>query len=595
MAHPSPPQADGALRADFVNARRIFRQYPDANIGIATGEEYGIFTIDEDTYKGGNIAEFGIELPETLTSVTGGGGKQLVFRYPADVVIKNSASRLSHAVDVRSDGGQFVVSPSIHKSGKSYQWVNPDAEINEAPRELVQLILERDKNSREETVKRYGQSALHHYGLNTNNDFVAHMPHKLQAKIEEGGRNDLLFREACALRDRGWTVDEIEAALYRINEIRCQPPLDDAEVQRIADSAGRYEPTQQLGSQVVLPDTGFTATTLGEMLTKEYQPEVQLIHSLPIGQIGYLNALPNGGKTLCLRNLSLCLATGRPYLQILDKHAPVRVVHLDLESTERESRDDLHLMMDEAEFTTAERQQAMSNIMVVTELPRSKRGGMIALSDETGMRMLENFLVSYGADVLLVDTQSQAFRLQNENDNSEVNNVVVTRLEALAKHLGISILVTHHVGKSGEYSNGSDMFKARGASAMTSVRCILNLDKLSGEDEDDLRAMLGYAKQKTLYKRKSEMLRCKQGSRWFVMTGETAEKKQKAIDKVIAAVTEPMRANEIVAQLASSVAQSSVYKYLLTAVSQKRLQHLEDGRYAPADYPNQVQDEGIPF
>jgi primase-like protein len=63
----------------------------------------------------------------------------------------------------------------------------------------------------------------------------------LPEKIEEGVRNQLLFREGCRLRQRGYTKEEILIVLQTINKSRCESPLSDGEVQTIAESAARYE------------------------------------------------------------------------------------------------------------------------------------------------------------------------------------------------------------------------------------------------------------------------------------------------------------------------------------------------------------------
>lgn len=55
-----------------------------------------------------------------------------------------------------------------------------------------------------------------------------------QGRIPEGSRNDALSRRAFALRKAGAAPDEILTSLRRINAEQCDPPLDDAELVRIA-------------------------------------------------------------------------------------------------------------------------------------------------------------------------------------------------------------------------------------------------------------------------------------------------------------------------------------------------------------------------
>jgi hypothetical protein len=67
---------------------------------------------------------------------------------------------------------------------------------------------------------------------------------KLAAEIPDGARNDLLFKEACALRGRGYGEQEIADALAGLNRARVAPPVSDDEVRAIAASAARYEASE---------------------------------------------------------------------------------------------------------------------------------------------------------------------------------------------------------------------------------------------------------------------------------------------------------------------------------------------------------------
>lgn len=64
----------------------------------------------------------------------------------------------------------------------------------------------------------------------------------LPDEISEGGRNDTIFRLASMMRGAGMEPGEILASLRVVNRDRCKPPLDDAEIERIAQSASRYDP-----------------------------------------------------------------------------------------------------------------------------------------------------------------------------------------------------------------------------------------------------------------------------------------------------------------------------------------------------------------
>src|SRR5262244_1222244 len=58
--------------------------------------------------------------------------------------------------------------------------------------------------------------------------------------LPEGKRNDGLTRFGGALRRKGATQSQIEAALLEANASRCHPPLSEAEVCKIAASISAY-------------------------------------------------------------------------------------------------------------------------------------------------------------------------------------------------------------------------------------------------------------------------------------------------------------------------------------------------------------------
>ncbi len=134
---------DAALLTEWLT------RWPDANIGVATGMESGIWVLDVDPRHGGHVtlealeARFG-RLPTSLRARTGSGGEHVLFRHPGDGRLSNSAGRLGPGLDVRADGGYIVVAPSNHASGGRYAWLDEDESVLEAaPPWLLGLIGER--------------------------------------------------------------------------------------------------------------------------------------------------------------------------------------------------------------------------------------------------------------------------------------------------------------------------------------------------------------------------------------------------------------------------------------------------------------------
>jgi hypothetical protein len=110
------------------------------NVGLLTGQNSGVVALELDEYMPEYDAKAvaALNLPATVTSITGRGGKCLLFRTKEPV--GNSARKLAPAVDVKGDGGQVVFPGSVHpENGKVYAWAEGHApwEIELAERRHV--------------------------------------------------------------------------------------------------------------------------------------------------------------------------------------------------------------------------------------------------------------------------------------------------------------------------------------------------------------------------------------------------------------------------------------------------------------------------
>src|SRR3990172_8545079 len=113
------------IQPDMIRA--WWKENPEYNVGIVTGGRSGIIVLDVDPEHGGEesllalVADLG-QLSTTPESLTGGGGRHLLFAHPG-VEITNSAGRLGPGLDIRGDGGYIVAPPSIHPdTGRTYEW-----------------------------------------------------------------------------------------------------------------------------------------------------------------------------------------------------------------------------------------------------------------------------------------------------------------------------------------------------------------------------------------------------------------------------------------------------------------------------------------
>jgi hypothetical protein len=221
--HPRTRHGFKDATTDPVQVRRWWAQWPDANLAIATGRGAGLVVLDVDPRHGGDESLSALEscyqsLPETVESLTGGGGRHLLFAHPGHPV--GNQGGLAPGLDVRGDGGYIVAPPSLHTSGRRYAWEvmhHPDDTLL-APLPLWLLAVMRAAAA------------------------PAAPPAPGDGALAEGVRNVTLFRLACAMRRHGAPPAAIAVALAMTNQERCHPPLAPAEIQRIAGSAARYQP-----------------------------------------------------------------------------------------------------------------------------------------------------------------------------------------------------------------------------------------------------------------------------------------------------------------------------------------------------------------
>lgn len=153
--HPMTPNGFKDATTDRATVERWWTENPDANIGIRTGEESGIWVLDLDVSGDedgwAKLAELQGEHEEqieTACSVTGSGGMHLVFAWNAQRPVK-SRVRVMEGTDTRGAGGYIIASPSMHKSGNRYAWVEgcdpSEVGINPAPDWLIEQVTRRNR------------------------------------------------------------------------------------------------------------------------------------------------------------------------------------------------------------------------------------------------------------------------------------------------------------------------------------------------------------------------------------------------------------------------------------------------------------------
>lgn len=135
--HPRLADWETQASTDPAQIRAWWQKWPTANVGLAVGKS-GLIMFDLDSYKDVYAGDelFTRAEQETPTQISGGGGEHLVFQMPAGATYGNADNTLPAGVNIRGIGGMQVVWPSIHPTGRPYEWEHGYSIFDMAPQPL---------------------------------------------------------------------------------------------------------------------------------------------------------------------------------------------------------------------------------------------------------------------------------------------------------------------------------------------------------------------------------------------------------------------------------------------------------------------------
>ena len=222
------------LQSSHPSAEQVadwFGRWPDANIGIVTGEISNLIVLDIDPKHGGDASldrlerQFG-QLPATIEVTTGGGGHHFYFAHHGGLI--RSRTGLAQGVDLRGDGGYIVAPPSIHPSGHPYLWAVGHSPEDVALAALPRWILLESGGIR---VRR------------TPSDWRR----LAREGVPEGQRNSSIAALTGHLLWHQVDPEVVLELLLSWNRMRCRPPLEDAEVAQVVSNIIRLHFNENSG------------------------------------------------------------------------------------------------------------------------------------------------------------------------------------------------------------------------------------------------------------------------------------------------------------------------------------------------------------
>lgn len=417
---------------------RWWQQYPNANIGIVTGKISGVVVIDLDLDKGGNESGARIyeQAPTDLIVKTGRGGYHLYYHYPEDVDHIPNRVGLLPGVDIRADGGYVVVPPSVHSSGRLYEWTR-HGEPGKLPPHLVGLLTSHasaERDGEEDSPKWLSD---------------------LLAGVKEGQRNDACARLCGYLIGKGMPKDVVLAIIRQWNE-KNRPSLPDHEVVATVESICRTvrrrgtvpQSRSQDGSTGQTSTSPFSVVNIREYMAHYGSNQVSWLVQdwLPEATIGFVVAPPGSYKTWLAFDMAVSVATGTPFLgkYPVQRTGPVLLIqqedfHGDTAqrlATILQSRLDLRAeIMGDGQFEV----KAPPEIPIYIHPDRNLR-----FADQVVMDALEQRIRELRPVLVVLDPLYSAAMTDDYMAKSAEQ---MLRLKVMRDRYGCSFLVAHHTTK----------------------------------------------------------------------------------------------------------------------------------------------------
>jgi putative DNA primase/helicase len=404
-----PLTGRGGFRNATCDAGKIidwWTKNPDAQIGIPTGDVNHLFVVDVDGPEGERAAEK-LNLPATFTVSTRPGRFQFWFRQPDGARSKCTASVFAAQLDTRGDGGYVIGPPSIHhETGEPYRVVN-DIPWALAPIEL----LEPGKSSAIGT---------------TGTDAIA-----------KGRRHQTMLSIAGALRARRLSPEMVLAQLRTVNERQCVPPLEDSELQKLADYVGSKpagfsgQRPQETSAEVELESFRNVKAEAVKWFWKE---------RIPIGKLTLVVGDPGQGKSLFTIDIAARMSRGIAF----PDGAACRVGDTIFLSAEDDAADTIRPRLDAAGAEVSR----IHRVKAVRVTLADGGTGESAFSLERDLERLEDALkkIPY-ANLLVIDPISAYMGRVDTHRDAEIRRVLMPLAE-LAARRGVAVVPIMHLKKS---------------------------------------------------------------------------------------------------------------------------------------------------
>jgi len=404
-----------------------YENHKNCNWAPATGCASGYFIVDADAETGRNtVLEwknlYGDEWFDTTFAVETGNGFQHYAAWPPGADIRNSAKKVAPGIDIRGENGYGLIPPSIHPSGKAYRFLNGEnAPVLPLPAALLEkLEIIAPANDVDDTSRRGFE-----------------IPHLLP----EGSRDSVVHKMASHLRRRGYPPDVIRVAIGTYNLNHCEPPMSEAQVEKIYQSVLKYKPGVAVPEKVAVrgPDLLCLADVQPKAVSWLWR------NYIPRKMLSMISGDPGCGKTWLALAIIAAFTQGRvPFLG--EAIEPFNVLYLSVENV--------------PDCVIRPRLDALEGNASRFHLLRGyecgeERGG-IRLDD---VEVLEAALEETRAKLIVVDP-IQSYLAGIDAHRANETRPVLDVLAKLADQFDCAVLLLRHLTKA---SSGRAMYRGLGS------------------------------------------------------------------------------------------------------------------------------------
>jgi putative DNA primase/helicase len=390
---------------------------PAANIGVASGEASGVVVLDIDRKHGVDgmlaFAELEPQLPPTMVVKTPSGGYHLIYSWPRERACFGRFPGVRPGLDLLGNDGYFVAAGS-RVDGKLYEIVRQHP-IAACPQALIDLAATPKK------AANGGAGELHQV-----------------KKAPATQRNNYLTRIGGAFRRIGFDEGELITALLVVNTLRCDPPLHESEVRRVAASVRRYTANPQASREVDAGPVILSCRPLAELLAAEYPPPQYLAEPLlPDPSLSLVYGPSGIAKTYFCLGLALSIASGAKFLGWpIERRHGVLYVDGEMGNAPLQSRIRRLLAgheLDPENFFSITRDDQANGIIPNLEDTAAQQSLLDTLPDACGLVVLDNL--------------STLTAMLEANDPASWATMQDLLLQF--RRRGISVMVVHHANAGG--------------------------------------------------------------------------------------------------------------------------------------------------